>query len=251
LVDPGSSKIMEMFKDQIAVITGASNGIGRAIAIELASKGARCYLVARRKEKLEETVKLIGAAAVKPVVLDADLTSREDIDRVRSVIEKDGGKLDILVHSAGIYYSARTEEASADEFERLFHANVKGPFELTQSLLPALRNAKGQIIFINSSQGLNAGAGAGQFAATQHSMKAFADSLRAEVNEDGVRVTSLYLGRTATSRMESMYDKQGKKYQPELLIQPEDIAGVVSNAISLARTAEITDITIRPMIKSY
>lgn len=241
---------MQKLQDKVAIITGASNGIGRAIAVEMASKGTHCYLVARRKEKLEETKSLCPPGTFA-VTLDADLTNEADIRRLVSHIEASEGKLDILVHCAGMYYSEKIADASMDEFDKLFRANVRGPYQLTQSLLPMLKKARGEVIFINSSQGLNASAGSGQFASTQHSMKAIADSLRAEVNGDGVRVTSLFLGRTATSRMESLYDKQAKTYQPELLMQPEDVANVVSTALELSRTAEITDLTIRPMIKSY
>jgi len=242
---------MDLFKNQTALITGASNGIGRAIAIRLAALGADCILVARRKEKLEETIGLMNRPSGNITAIPADLTSAEDIERVISSVKETRGALDILVHSAGMYSSSPMASADILEFDRIFSANVRAPYLLTKSLLSLLQTAKGQVIFINSSQGLNASAGAGQFASSQHSMRAVADSLRAEVNEQGIRVTSLYLGRTATSRMADLYEKQGKQYNPDLLIQPEDIAAVVANTLALPRTAEVTDITIRPMMKSY
>jgi NADP-dependent 3-hydroxy acid dehydrogenase YdfG len=120
-----------------------------------------------------------------------------------------------------------------------------------QIVLQLLRKAHGQVVFINSSAGLAARPDAAQFCATQHALKALADSTRAEVNQDGIRVLSVYPGRTATSRQAALYAKAGAKYRPELLLQPEDIASVVLNAITLPRTAEVTDIAIRPMLKSY
>jgi NADP-dependent 3-hydroxy acid dehydrogenase YdfG len=242
---------MQLFKDKTALITGASNGIGRAIALQLAALGARCYLVARRKEQLNETVNLIKQHGGESIAVPADLTVDTDITRLLELVTANGGILDILVHSAGMYASAAMDSADISQFDKIYQANVRGPYFLTQSMLPVLKQAKGQVVFINSSQGLNASGGAGQFAASQHSMKAIADSFRAENNEHGIRVTTLYLGRTATSRMENLYQKQGKQYKPELLIQPEDIASVVSNTLSLPRTAEVTDIHIRPMLKSY
>ena len=89
----------------------------------------------------------------------------------------------------------------------------------------------------------------GQFSATQHALKAIADSLRQEVNADGIRVLSVFPGRTATPRQASLHEIEGKRYQPELLMQPEDVATVVVNALGLPRTAEVTDVSIRPMIK--
>lgn len=113
-----------------------------------------------------------------------------------------------------------------------------------------MRSCKGQIVFINSSAGLNARADVGQYAATKHALKAIADSLREEVNADGVRVLSMFLGRTATPMQDAVHKMEGKEYHPECLIQPEDVAAVVVNALSLPRTAEVTDIHIRPMNKS-
>jgi NADP-dependent 3-hydroxy acid dehydrogenase YdfG len=122
---------------------------------------------------------------------------------------------------------------------------------LTQMLLPYLKKPRGQIVFINSSAGLATRPNTGYFSATQHAFKALADSLREEVNADSVRVLSVYPGRTATPRIQSLHVKEGHPYQPELLLQPEDIASVVLNAITLPWTAEVMDISLRPMRKSY
>jgi NADP-dependent 3-hydroxy acid dehydrogenase YdfG len=89
-----------------------------------------------------------------------------------------------------------------------------------------------------------------QYAATKHALKAVADSLRAEVNSQGIRVLSVYPGRTATPTQESLHALEGKPYRPTRLLQPEDVAAVVMNALCLPRTAEVTDIHIRPMMKS-
>lgn len=101
------------------------------------------------------------------------------------------------------------------------------------------------------SKGLQAHAYAGQFAATQQALKAIADSLREEINSEGVRVLSVYPERTATPRMESLFQIEGKEYRPELLLQPEDIAQTVIDALMMSLTAEVTNINIRPRIKSY
>jgi NADP-dependent 3-hydroxy acid dehydrogenase YdfG len=118
-------------------------------------------------------------------------------------------------------------------------------------LLPLLKSRQGQIVFINSSQGLQAKGNTGPFAATQHALKAIADSLRQEVNADGMRILSIFPGRTATPRMKALYELEGRAYRPELLLQAEDIAQVVLDALLLPRTAEITNLEIRPHIKSY
>ena len=133
----------------------------------------------------------------------------------------------------------------------MYRSNLRGHYALTQALLPLLRKQHGQIVFINSSAGLRSPASVGQFSATQHALRAVADSLRDEVNADGVRVLTVFPGRTATPRMAALFEKEGRAYRPELLMQPEDIASMVTHTLSLPRTAEVTDISMRPFLKSY
>ena len=125
------------------------------------------------------------------------------------------------------------------------------PDDADQKLLPLLKKPRGQIVFINSSAGLTARPNVGYFSATQHALKALTDTLRDEVNVDGIRVLSIYPGRTATPRIQALHVIEGRPYQPEYLLQPDDIASVVLNAVTLPWTAEVTDISLRPMQKSY
>lgn len=243
--------LMKLFQDQVAVVTGASGGIGGAIATALAQGGALVYLVGRDANKLESLAKrlLDTGAQVQPAPMD--LTRDEDIVQLASHIAQQHGRLDILVHSAGAIAHGKLEETSIGTLDQLYNANVRGPYLLTQKLLPMLKKPRGQVAFINSSVGLTARAGAGQFSATQHAFKALADALRDEVNGDSVRVLSVFPGRTATPRIEALHAKEGRPYQPEVLLQPEDIASVVAHTLALPWTAEVTNISIRPMMKSY
>ena len=113
-----------------------------------------------------------------------------------------------------------------------------------------LQRQRGQVVFVNSSSGVTAKPSSAQYDATKHALKAIADSLRCEVNPLGIRILSVYLGKTATDMQERIHDFHGKPYRPELLLQPCDVASVVMNALSLPPTAEVTDIHIRPMIKT-
>jgi NADP-dependent 3-hydroxy acid dehydrogenase YdfG len=127
---------------------------------------------------------------------------------------------------------------------------VRAPYLLTQSLLPLLRSRRGQIVFINSSAGHVARGNVGQYAATKHALRALADSLREEVNADGIRVLSVYPGRTATPMQAKLHAVEQKEYRPDDLLQPQDVAAVVANALSLPRSAEVTDIHVRPLRKA-
>jgi len=115
--------------------------------------------------------------------------------------------------------------------------------------LPMLKSHRGQIVFINSSAGLSARANVSQYAATKHALKAITDSLREEINAEGLRVLSVYPGRTATPMQAAVHKMEQRAYQPDRLMQPEDVAAVVINALSLPSSAEVTDIHIRPLIK--
>ncbi len=242
---------MIALKNRVAIVTGASQGIGRAIALGLAAKRVRLFLVGRNSTALHEVAVLARESSPLVVVHATDLVADGTITGIVENLSKQLGGLDVLIHCAGAYSRGDLQTASVGEFDRLYRTNVRGPYLLTQSLLPMLKKMKGQIVFVNSSQGLQAQAGVGQFAATQHALKAIADSLRDEVNSDGIRVLSVYCGRTATPRMEAIYKLEGREYKPELLLQAEDVAEALINALMMPLTAEVTNLTIRPLIKSY
>jgi NADP-dependent 3-hydroxy acid dehydrogenase YdfG len=231
------------FSGQGAVVTGASSGVGRAIALALGEQGAAVSLVGRNLERLEATAAETPSALVCP----ADLTRDEDVAELAARVGEELPGLDILVHAAAIIDIAPLEAAPLDDLDSQYRTNVRAPYGLTQALLPLLRERKGQVVFLNSTAGRSAGAGSGQYAATKHALTAVADSLRAEVNADGLRVLSVFLGRTATPMQAALAETEGREYRPERLVQPEDVAALVVCALSLPRTAEVTEIAIRPM----
>ena len=241
---------MSALKDKIAVVTGASSGIGKAIALGLAEQGVTLCLVGRNLEALEAVAETARATASKVLLYQVDLTRDEDIQQLKTRLEQDVGDVDLLVHSAGVITLGQMKTASLEDFDWQYRVNVRAPYALTQALLSAIALRQGQIAFINSTVGLNARGGVGQYAATKHALKAIADSLREEVNADGVRVLSIYPGRTASPMQAAIVETEGKTYHPERLLQPEDVATVVLNALSLPRTAEVTDINIRPLRKA-
>lgn len=242
---------MDSLKNQVAAVTGASSGIGKAIAIALAGHGAELYLAARSKEALGETAKEAQKTGARAHTCSLDLTNDEDIRALGEKVQREAGGLSILVLCGGAIAHGSHEKAPLADLDLMYRCNVRGHYALIQTMLPLLRQAKGQIVFVNSSAGLRSPANAGQFSATQHAFRSIADSLRDEVNADGIRVLSIFPGRTATPRMEKLFAKEGRAYKPELLLQPEDVAEMVTHTLRLPRTAEVTDISIRPMQKSY
>ena len=237
--------------DQFAVVTGAGSGIGAAIAKSLGAHGATVGLIGRTKSKLDASALGFDSHVPRPMVLPIDLSIDEQLDSLRCEVERRFGVLDVLVMSAGEIAHGPIESAPVEDFDKLYRVNVRANYRLIQNFLPLLKRRPGQIVIINSSIGLSARPNAGQQSATQHALRALTDTLRSEVNPAGIRVLSVYPGRVATPRQENLYKKQGYDYKPELLLQPEDIASVVLNALLLPRTAEVTEISIRPLVKSY
>ncbi len=240
---------MSKLRNQVAVVTGASSGIGKAIALKLAAHGANLCLVGRKLETLEVVAESARETSSEIRNYKADITLDEDIDKLRDKLQQDFGYIDILIHSAGAISLGTVEDAKVEDFDWQFRTNARAPYLLTQVLLPMIKSRKGQIVFINSSAGLRASGNLGQYAATKFALKAIADSLREEVNGEGVRVLSVYPGRTATPMQSAVHKLEGREYHPELLMQSADAAAVVVNALSLPGSAEVTEIFVRPMNK--
>jgi NADP-dependent 3-hydroxy acid dehydrogenase YdfG len=221
---------MSLLEGRRALVTGATGGIGRAIAVTLSQAGASLVLAGRDTFRLAEVADSAGGART----VRGDLTRREDAEALAAAAEG----VDIFVHSAGIY--SRSDDPGT--FADLLQTNLVAPYRLAHLLLPHLKD----LVFINSSQGLAASPGIGQYAATQHGLRAVADALRGEVNVRGTRVLTVHVGRTATPLQKRIFAMEGRAYAPELLMQPEDISQVVLAALALPHTAEMTNVSIRP-----
>lgn len=241
---------MRALDQRVAVVTGASSGIGRAIALALAGQGARLCLVGRRLETLQTVADAAGSNPSRHQCYRADLAVDDEVVELAARLMRDVRSIDILVHGAGVIWLGPLESATADQLDRHYRTNLRAPYVLTQGLLPALKSRQGQVLFVNSSAGLAAKANAGQYAASKHALKAVADSLREEVNPAGVRVLSVFLGRTASPMQAAVHAMEGRAYQPESLMQPEDVAALAVHAMTLPRSIEVTEICMRPMLKS-
>lgn len=224
---------------QTAIVTGAGSGIGRAMAAALVHEGLRVLLVGR------DVAKLRNAALPGTEILAADIAEAPHRARIAAAA---GEALGVLVHSAGAYARGPVAALDAEAWRRLDAVNVHGPLLLTSACLNQLRAARGQVVFINSSAALPpAGAGLAAYAAGKAALRAAADALRAEVNAAGVRVLSVFPGRTATPMQAAILAAEGHSAAPGMLMTPEDVAAMVLAALRLPDTAEVTEIVMRPM----
>jgi short-subunit dehydrogenase len=227
------------FKNKRALVTGASSGIGQAIAVALAAEGVQIHAVARSWPKPVEGWQLHNA----------DFTVEADVKRLAAEISAEKSPLDLLIHCAGALEFGAVADFSIAKLDYLYQVNLRAPFLLTQLLQAELVQSKGQIVFINSSAATAPNMALAGYSSTKSALKSIADCLRLEVNSSGVRVMSVYPGKTASAMQQRAHELSGKPYDAASLMQPQDVAQMVLSALALPATAEMTDLHIRPMKK--
>jgi short-subunit dehydrogenase len=220
------------------LVTGAGSGIGQAVADVLHSRGDELLLLARNEQRADDLGDRYAGADVRV----ADLA---ELDKLATVVE-DIDQLDAVVHAAGIIELGAVGELPLEHLTGQLSVNLVAPTELTRALLPALRATRGTVVFLNSGAGLTAGPHWSAYAASKFGLRAIADSLRAEESEYGVRVTSVYLGRTATPMQAKVHEQEGKPYDPDAWGSPESAAGSIVHVLDLPDDVTIPDISVRP-----
>ena len=233
-----------MKRTKLAIVTGASSGIGADIGQVLASSGVRVFLIGRNPQKLAAAVRRIPAQC-RAGAATVDLRSIADVKRLLRDIRQRFPRIDLLVHCAGEYHRSKPGAADGEAFNLMFEVNVRAPYLLTQGLAPQLQRAAGQVIFLNSSIVKNPGRGVAAYKATQHAVQGFTDSLREDMNKRGVRMSSLFPGRTATPLMRRIYADEGKPYKPRLLLSAREVAQLVLAITQLPARIEVTDVHLR------
>lgn len=225
-----------MAERPVALVTGATRGIGRAVASQLGSThhvlvGGRCDDSARQVAA--------GLPSAEPFVVD--LTDGPALARAVDGL----GRLDVVVHSAGVAIYGSVAETPAAEWRRLLEVNVVAVAELTRLLLPRLRDSAGLVVLMNSGSGLQASAGASAYGASKFALTAFADALRLEEGES-IRVCSLHPGRTDTDMQRELQEALGRTYRPSEFMRPESVAHLVRTIVDLPPDAQVDSLRVRP-----
>ena len=236
---------MKTFSGKTAIVTGATKGIGLAISLALIEKGVFAYLVGRDFNLLNSHLEKYEGQNKASQPIRADLSVDADLEKIADMVSGTG--IDILIHSAGVISIVNFEHLSVVDLDRQYSVNVRAPFTLTRMLLPSLREKKGQVIFINSTSGLESWGKVSQYSATKHALKALVNSLRKELSGEKVRVMNIYPGSVDTPMQRYIQQSLGNmEYKPGQYMKPEDIAGLVIALLSLPETVSVTDITVKP-----
>jgi len=222
----------------VHLVTGAGSGIGAVLAQGLLDRGDQVVVLARSAERAEELAADLPGADV----LIADLARPESVESLTLP-----PALDSVVHVAGVVELGSVAELSIDDWSSQLRVNLVAPAALTRVALPALRAARGTVVFVNSSAGLTAHPQWSAYAASKHGLRALADSLRGEEAAAGVRVTTVYPGRTATPMQEKVHQQEGRTYDAAAWIRPETVAEAILHVLDLPRDATIPDVTVRPV----
>ena len=219
------------------LVTGAGSGIGAVLAERLLERGDEVWMLARSTERAHD----LRADFPGATVLVADLAFPESVESLELP-----ERLDSVVHAAGVVELGRVAELSVEDWASQLRVNLVSPATLTRVALPALRAARGTVVLVNSGAGLNAHPTWSAYAASKHGLRALADSLRAEEQEHGVRVTSVYPGRTSTPMQAKVHQQEGKEYDAADWIDPSTVADAILRVLDLPRDATISDLTLRP-----
>ncbi|MGW0536435.1 SDR family oxidoreductase [Streptomyces sp. NPDC003032] len=223
------------------VITGAGSGIGAAVARRLHARGDDLVLHARDAGRAKELAAQFPGAST----LVGDLSEPDKLSWAFGH-QSLPARVDSLLHIAGVVDLGPVGELTPKAWRHQLNVNLIAPAELTRHFLPQLRLCQGHVVFVNSGAGLTANADWSAYAASKHGLKALADSLRQEEHGNGVRVTSVYPGRTASAMQVKVHQQEGKEYDPSRFIDPESVATTIVMALDLPRDAEVNDLTVRP-----
>lgn len=226
-------------QNKIALVTGASRGIGRSIALALAREGARVVLAARSTRELEDAAGEIRRMNTEASVVPVDMRDEQQIRAMIHAAVKQFGRIDILINNAGLGYFKPVADLATKEWDEMFDVNVRGVFIATQAALPHLRAAtESFVVNIASLAGKNAFVDGGGYAATKWALRAFSQCLMLEERKNGVRVLSVCPGSVDTG----FSPHAGKKD----MIKPEDVAAAVVSALRMPQRTMVSEIDIRP-----
>lgn len=238
--------------EKVAIITGASSGIGEATAIALAAEGAKVVIAARRGDRLEALAKRIESSGGKALPIVTDITDETQANNLIHQANAELGRVDILVNNAGVALTGNIHDGNTSDWRRMFDVNVFGLLYATHAVLPIFKaQGVGHIVNISSVAGRIARAGIGIYNATKWGVNAISESLRQEVLKDNIRVTIIEPGLVETEINNHTTDPVAKKISEERIraiapLQSDDIARAIAYAVTQPPHVNVNEILIRP-----
>lgn len=237
---------------KVAIVTGASSGIGEATALMLGQEGAKVVLAARRLERLNELKKKIEDKGGQALPIATDVTHRTAVNHLAEQTKKEFGRVDILVNNAGLMPLSLMKNLHVDEWEQMVDVNIKGVLFAVGAVLPIMREQKsGHIINISSVAGRKVFQGGAVYCATKFAVTALSEGLRMELSpSDNIRVTSIEPGAVATELTNTITDEEVKENMKWLekmtTLESEDIAEAIRYALTQPGRVNVNEILVLP-----
>lgn len=238
---------------KVALVTGASSGIGEATALALASEGARVGIAARRRDRLEDLARRIVERGGQSLIIEADVADEAQARRMVKETRDKWGRLDILINNAGVMLLGPIVGADTEDWRRMVHINLLGLMYATHAALPILvEQGGGDVANVSSVAGRSARSGSGVYNATKFGVGAFSEALRQEVTKTHhIRVILIEPGAVATELPNHITNEQarqnaGQLYNTSKILQSEDIADAIVYAVSRPDYVAVNEVLIRP-----
>ncbi len=239
---------MSQLKGKVALITGASKGIGRACALMLAEAGANVVLCATSVDLLEILRKDIDGLGVEPLAERCDVSRLLDCEKVVEKSLERFGKIDILINNAGVGFSDKIVDSEPGEVEQMVKVNLLGVYYMTRAVLPSMiEREHGDIINIGSVAAVKYSPNFAMYSATKFAVRAFSEALRNEVQDHNIRVTLIHPGMTKTPFFDS-FAQGGSPFPLDKgeIMKPEDIANAIHFALNRPQGVSLNELTVRP-----
>jgi len=241
---------MANITDHVAIVTGASSGIGEATAEALADEGATVVLAARRVEELEAVADRIETNGGNAFVVPTDVTDEDDIDALVETVTDEFGRIDILVNNAGVMLVEPLERAERSNLRQMVEVNLMGLMTLTHAVLPIMQDqGSGHIVNVSSVAGRNATENFSGYNATKFGVNGFTEALRQEVTTQNIRTTVVEPGAVETELPTHITDEQVLEELAEMdlpTLAPEDVARSIVYATTQPEHVSVNELLIRP-----
>ena len=239
---------------KVIVITGASSGMGEATARDLAEKGAKIVLGARRKDRLDKIVEEIEAADGEAIALETDVTRLEDVQALVKAATDKFGKLDVIFNNAGLMPLSHLESLKIDEWNQMIDVNIKGTLYGIAAALPVFKEQKsGHVINVSSVYGHKTVATGAVYCATKHAVRSLSEGLRQEVKDYNVRVTVISPGAVDTELTDHITEEgtgdEVRGSVKEIAVPARTMADMVSFAVSQPENVDVNEILFRPTVQ--
>jgi NADP-dependent 3-hydroxy acid dehydrogenase YdfG len=243
---------MSKLESKVAVVTGASSGIGEATAEALAAEGAAVVVAARREERLSDLVERIKGGGGKALAVECDVTDEGQAHDLIRQAKEEFGRVDILVNNAGVMQLSKVEKGLSDEWRTMFEVNVLGLLYATDAAIEVMKEqGSGHLINISSLASRGTRPGLGVYSGTKMAVNGISEALRQELLEYNIRVTMVEPGVVKTELPEHITDEEAQEGIQGMLgsiepLQPEDIANAIVYVITQPPRVSINEILIRP-----